>query len=157
MPHATRSEIYLGLLEYVQKADPSMPMVIRGTPTISLDKLNEWIVFDVLSMVDGAARRGVVELYIDVQLICYSRHAVHRTDNKFDSIYTLADKYSPLFHRKDIMIKSSCIQFKENKMVPLDLRSTGDFASNILNSLPVLNTMSMVILNQGIINSYIEE
>jgi len=157
MSHATNAELHLGLLDYVQKIDPAMPMVIRGAPMISLDGLDEWIVFDILSMADGIARRNVVERYIDVQLICYSRYATQRKDNKFNSVYSLSDKYAPHFNRKEIMIKSSCIQFKENRMVPLDLRSTGDFAKDILNSLPQLHTMSMVILNQGTINSYIEE
>lgn len=157
MVHATYSQLHLGLLAYVQAIDPLMPMQIRGTPTIAMEKLDEWITFDILSMMDGPCRRGTVEKYIDIQVILYARHGVHRKDNKFNAIYSLVDKYAPAFHSKDVMIKSSCISFKENRMVPLDLRSTGDFAKDQVNQLPPLHTTSMVILNQGVINSYIEE
>ena len=155
--HATYTELHLGLLRYVQSIDPNMSMQIRGTPVQSLVDLNEWIVFDILSMMDGPCRRHTIEKYIDVQLICYSKHGIHRTDNKFNAIYEMVDKYAGAFHSKDLVIKSTCISFKENRIVPLDLRSTGDFAKSQVNQLPPLHTMSMVILNQGTINSYTEE
>lgn len=156
MVHATYTELHLGLLQYVQSIDPNMPMQVRGTPQQSLAELDEWIVFDILSMIDGPCRRHTIEKYIDVQIICYSKHGVHRKDNKFNAVYELCDKYAKAFHSKDLMIKSTCISFKENRIVPLDLRSTGDFAKSQVNALPPLHTMSMVILNQGTINSYTE-
>lgn len=154
MGEITYSDLYKELLAYVKAIDPNMPMQIRGTPPISQDNIDEWIVFDILSMLDGVARRNVVERYVEVQIICYSRYATLRADNKFDAIYSLTDKYNAAFHRKDLCIKNTCIQFKESRIVPLDLRSTSDFAKDILQNLPPLHTMSMVILNQGIISSY---
>lgn len=149
----TNSELYLGLLSYVKAIDPLMPMQIRGIPAPPVAEANEWIVFDILSIIHSPARRHTVDINIDVQLICYSKHATHRTDNKFTAIYDLLDKYGAAFQRKDVVIKSTCIQFKENRIVPLDLRSTGDFAKEALNQLPPLHTQSVVILNQGLISS----
>lgn len=157
MVHATYAELHLGLLKYVQSIDPTMSMQVRGTPQQSLVDLDEWIVFDILSMIDLPGPRNTIQKIIDIQLICYSKHGVHRKDNKFNAIFELADKYAKAFHSKDLMIKSTCITFKENRMVPLDLRSTGDFAKSQVNALPPLHTMSMVILNQGTIHSYTEE
>ena len=156
MVQATYTELHLGLLQYVQAIDLAMPMQVRGTPQQFLSDLDEWIVFDILSMIDGPCRRHSIEKYIDIQLICYSKHGVHRKDNKFNAIFEMVDKYAGAFAGKDLMIKSTCISFKENRIVPLDLRSTGDFAKSQVNALPSLHTMSMVILNQGTINSYIE-
>ena len=156
MVHASYSEIHLGLLQYVQAIDPNMSMQVRGVPPQSLETLEEWIVFDILSIMESPSRRHTVDIAVDIQLICYSKYGVHRKDRQFDAPYRLLDKYAAAFHSKDIMIKSTCISFKENRIVPLDLRSTGDFAKNQVNALPPLQLMSMVILNQGIINSYIE-
>lgn len=151
----THAELYLGLLNYVRAIDPNMPMQVRGTPSPAVEEKDEWIVFDILSIINSPARRHTVDVNIDVQLICYSRYATHRKDNKFTAIYDLLDKYGSYFHRKDVVIKNTCIQFKENRIVPLDLRSTGDFAKEALNQLPVLHTQSVVILNQGLISSSI--
>jgi hypothetical protein len=133
-----------------------MIMQVRGAPAQAVANLDEWIVFDILSIIDTPSQRHAIERAIDIQIICYSKHGIHRSDNKLDAVYRLADKYAAAFQSKDIMIKSTCISFKENRMVPLDLRSTGDFAKSQVNALPPLHTMSMVILNQGTINSYIE-
>lgn len=148
------TELYLGLLNHVKAVDPNMAMQIRGTPSPELKDKNEWIVFDILSFVDSPARRFTIDMMVDVQLICYSRYATHRTDNRFTGIYDMADKYASIFHRKDIRIKNTCIQFKENRIVPLDLRSTGDFTKDSLNQLPPLHVQSIVILNQGLISSF---
>ncbi len=126
-------------------------------PLPTIDGKDEWICFDILSMINGPARRNTVEMYIDTQITLYSLHAEHRSDKKFDAIYRLLDKYGSLFHRKDHVIKNTCIQFKENRIVPLDLRSTGDFAKEMLNQLPPLHTQSVVILNQGLISSTIKD
>jgi hypothetical protein len=151
--NATHSEIYLGLLKLVKAVDPDMTMVVRGMPMPTLDRKDEWMCFDILSIISQPCRRNTIETYVDIQLILYSLHAEHRSDKKFDAIYRLIDKYGDLFHQKDVTIKNTCIQFKENRIVPLDLRSTGDFAKEILNQLPALHTMSVVILNQGLISS----
>lgn len=149
----TYQEMYLGLLSYVKAVDPNMPMFVRGTPTPEYATANEWLSFEILSFIDSPARRHTVDKLVDVQLICYTKHATHRTDNDFTALYRLMDKYGPLFDRKDVRIKNTCIQFKENRIVPLDLRSVGDYAKDILNQLPPLHTLSTVILNQGLISS----
>lgn len=149
-----KTELYLGLLAYVKAVDPAMTMMIRGTPTPSYDGLDEWLSFEVLSIVESPARRHTIDAVVDVQLICYSRTAGHRSDHDFAAIYRLMDKYGPIFHQKDVRIKNTCIQFKENRIVPLDLRSVGDYAKDILNQLPPLHTLSTVILNQGLVSSY---
>jgi hypothetical protein len=150
----TYSELYLGLLNYVKAIDPAMPMFVRGTPTPSYEGVDEWISFEILSFMESPSRRHTVDMLVDVQLICYTRHATHRKDNKFTAQFDLMDKYGPLFHQKDVNIKNTCIQFKENRIVPLDLRSVGDYAKDIINQLPPLHTLSTVILNQGLISSY---
>lgn len=146
------ADLFLGLLAYVKAADPDMPMFIRGTPVPSYEGKNEWLSFEILSINNGAARINANEVTVDIQCTCYSRTATHRTDNSFTAIYTLADKYGALFHQRNVRLKNTCIQFKENKIIPLDLRSTGDYAAQALNQLPPLSTLSVVILNQGIIS-----
>jgi hypothetical protein len=155
--YATDEEIYTGLLSLVKSLDPSVVMQVRGVPTDSIADLDEWISFDILAFIDMPSRRNVIDRVIDIQTTCYTRHAVHRGDKKFGAHYALATKYGALFHKKDILIKNTCIQFKENRIVPLDLRSTGFFASNTSNPTPLLNTQAIVILNQGVISSNIEE
>jgi hypothetical protein len=146
-------DLYTGLIQYVQAEAGTTPVFIRGTPNPPVADVDEWLSFDILSIIDGPCRRNTIERYIDIQIICFSKYATLRSDNKFVAIYDLADKYSRLFHKKDVMIKNTCIQFKENKIVPLDLRSVGDFAKDILQQLPPLHTLSVVLLNQGVINS----
>lgn len=146
-------DLYTGLLQYIQKEAGDTPVFMRGVPNPSVADVDEWLSFDILSIIDGASRRNTIERYIDIQLICYSKYATHRSDNSFIAIYNLADKYGKLFHKKDVLIKNTCIQFKENKIVPLDLRSVGDFAKDILQQLPPLHTLSVVLLNQGMIHS----
>ena len=150
-------DIYLGLLQIVKAVDPNMPMVVPGIPVPSLEGKDEWISFNILSIINTPSRRTADEVLVDVQLIVYSLHAQHRSDRKFSAIYNLVDKYSSLFHKRDHVIKNTCIQFKENRIVPLDLRSIGDFAKEILNQLPTLHTLSTVILNQGLISSSIKD
>jgi hypothetical protein len=149
----TYADLYLGLLNYVKNVDPDMPMFVRGTPTPAYEGKNEWFSFEILSFMESPARRHTIDMTVDIQLVCYTRHATHRTDNDFTALYKLMDKYAPLFHQKDVIIKNTCIQFKENRIVPLDLRSVGDYAKDILNQLPPLHTLSTVILNQGLISS----
>lgn len=150
-------DIYLGLLKLVKAVDPNMPMIIPGMPAPTLEGKNEWVSFNILSIINTPCRRSAEEAVVDIQLIVYSLHAQHRTDKKMTAIYALLDKYGPIFHKRDHVIKSTCIQFKENRIVPLDLRSVGDFAKEILNQLPTLHTLSTVILNQGLISSSIKE
>lgn len=154
---ATDEDIYKGLLAIVRNADPNMVMQVRGVPTDSLVDIDEWISFDILAFIDMPSRRNVIDRVVDIQTTCYTRHAVHRSDKKFGAHYALSTKYGALFHKKDVLIKNTCIQFKENRIVPLDLRSTGFFANNISNPTPLLNTQAIVILNQGVISSSTEE
>lgn len=154
--HATYEELYLGLLKLVSEVKPDMAMVIRGTPAPQLSSLDEWISFELLSLHDLPARVDTVYKVLDIQLTCYARHGTLRADKRFGAHFGLADVYGKVFHKRNIQIKNTCIQFKENRMVPLDLRSTGDYAAEITNSLPQLHTQSVVILNQGIISSTVE-
>lgn len=154
---ASDEDIYKGLLDIVHKLDPNVVLQVRGIPTETLVDIDEWISFDILAFIDMPSRRNVIDRVVDIQTTCYSRHAVHRSDKKFGAHYALATKYGALFHKKDILIKNTCIQFKENRIVPLDLRSTGFFANNISNPTPLLNTQAIVILNQGVISSSTEE
>jgi len=155
--HATSTEIRLGLLKKIKEIDPSMPICIRGMQAPKLEGLPEWIAFEVLYQGSAPSRRGVISKEIDVQITVYTRHAEYRSDKKFTAISDLEDKYGAIFHQKDICIKSSCISFQENRIVPLDLRSIGDFAKDIIQQEPPLHTLASVILNTGFINSYKED
>jgi len=149
----TYSDLYLGLLKYVKAVDEAMPIFIRGTPIPSYEGHNEWIAFEVVGFLEHPTRVFSIDMDVDIQLICYTRHATHRTDNKFTAMYSLLDKYAPLFHSKDVLIKDTCIQFKENRIVPLDLRTQTMYSKDYADSQSSTHILATVILNQGLISS----
>jgi hypothetical protein len=148
---ATDSDIYLGLANIVALLLPNAPVFLKGMANPSVNGKDEWAAFELLYSMPITIRKNAQGRKIAVQITAYSAHAEHRADKKVNRVYELGDIYKEAFHQKDILLKSSCIQFKESIIKYIDLRSLSDFSKQIYQNSPPLHLMASVIITEGII------
>ena len=148
---ATHNDIYLGLATLVKQVDVVRPMFLKGMANPSVEGKDDWAAFDLLYVMPSVLRKSAQGKRLSVQITCYSAHAEHRTDKRVDYIYQLAETYQSVFHQKDILIKTSCINFHETIIRYVDLRSLSDFSKQIYQNSPPLHQMAAVLITDGLI------
>lgn len=154
MTRPTFTDVYLGLAKRVQDTFPGLPLALKGMPQPDLSHADDFIDFQVLSFLESPARTHTVDLDLTIQIMCYAKHAERRADNKIARVFELADMAVAAFQRKDVVIKDTCILFKEARIIPLDLRSIGDFSKVIYQQSPPLDFMCAVVLIDGCVGSH---
>ena len=123
---------------------------IPGWPHPDISNADDWLEFFILSGDRYASRVIDDKRAISLEIIVYSIHASSRKhDRKTNNELTISDAILPIFDQKRFLVKDSAIQLKEAKMVPLDLRSMGDFAEKVKQRAPDLNVNTAVILIDG--------
>ena len=147
------SEIYLALGKHIRSV-VDVPLVVRSVPQESKEQWDDWVAYELLSIVDSPARTHTVDRVVTIQIIIYSRHTEKRRDNKLTANLELADTIYTAVNRRNVPLKDSCIQLKDAKMVTMDLRSIGDFAKGIYQQSPSLDLQSTVLLIDGIISTH---
>ena len=142
-------DLFLQLHKMVYECIPEMKMVIKGMrfPT----DVEEFVVYNDLGLYGMASRKDVRAERIFVEVIAYSKHADQRKDQKIKRAWSIAKQYYDLFNKARVRIENTCVQFKEPRLMALDLKSLGDFAQSIDQQSPALNLDAVVMEVEGII------
>jgi hypothetical protein len=111
----------------------------------------EFVSFNGLALYDIRSRADTEAYRVFVEVIAYSKQAPYRADKKFMRVWEIAQAYRNLLSQKRIVVESTCVQFKEARLMSLDLNSLGDFAQAIDQQSPALGLDAVVIEVEGII------
>lgn len=131
--------------------DPDIPMILRGTNFP--EGANDFLRLDMLAEMPNVGRPKDFSFKLPFELTCYSRHALHRTDQKkYKNSWAFSEPYFEFLNQKRYIIETACIQFKEARRIYLDLSSLGDFAVQINQQSPKLNIECIVIEVDATIN-----
>ncbi len=139
-----------GLHKIVYDIDHTMPFQIRGVP-LPLNK-EEFIVYNGLAIFPRVSRKNAINESVFIEIICYSKHAEYRTDRDFYRPWKIAKPYFDTFSQARFVVENACIQFNEGKMVYLDLRSLGDYATGINQQSPELKLHCISLSFEGFIS-----
>lgn len=143
-------DIYLGIGKVIQDFDDKIPMIIKGLDMPDLDKIDEWLQFDILGEFASPVRIAQRNDIVPFQLTCFTRPATSRKESgatSFARHIEMADLYKPLLHQQNFCIKNTCIRLLECRISFLDLR-TSTFTAQAISTgtTPTLQTQSAVIL-----------
>jgi hypothetical protein len=144
----THAELFLGIQKEVAELHLDMPIAVKGLK-LPLDK-EEWITFNDLSVYPMRSRTDTVNRRVSIEIICYAKHAQFRADGNFKRAWEMAEDYFNLLNQARMIIKSSCIQFREARLIYLDHKSLGDFAEHIDQQSPNLNLDAILLEVEGI-------
>ncbi len=134
---------------------PSIPMVIKGVPTPSLDGKEEWVQFDFLSESGIPSHAQQIENTIYFQIMCFSRYAHLRVDNNYRRPWAMSELYKAAFKNQLFKVPTgagaeiSCIRVFEPKQIYLDLPSSGEFSKQIYLQSVQLDTHCVLLLFEG--------
>jgi hypothetical protein len=129
-----------------------IPMFIPGWPHPDLSKYDDWLEYFILSGDRHPSRLQDDKRDFSLQIIVYSIHGGSRkNDRKLNNELAISDAILPTFDQQRFLVSGSDVQLKEAKVIPLDLRSMGDFAEKVKQRAPDLNVNTAVILVDGCI------
>ncbi len=144
----THAELFLGIQKEINDLDPGMPMAVKGLKLPQ--ETEEWVTFNDLSVYPFRSRKDTINHRISIELICYAKHAQYRQDQNFKRAWEMVDPYFQLLNQGRFIVKSSCIQFREARLIYLDHKSLGDFAEHIDQQSPNLNLDAILLEVEGI-------
>ena len=132
----------------------NVPIVVPGADN---PKADAFVKYSTLLAAPKVARPEQTRLLLHVELMCYHVHANAVSKGVVGRIFGhlwLAQKFVHLYHQRRLLINNTCLQFTEARMIPMDLKSVGQFsqagnqASSPLN-LNVAVIESFATINQG--------
>ena len=152
MPPADH-ELLLLVCQAVRKLDESIVIDIKGIPALSKEGVSDWLSVDLLNSLEVATQTVAnSDRRLLFQITCFSKHAEYRIDKEFTAPWKLANRFKPVLHRAAYPIQNTCLKFLDTKMMYLDLRSSGDYAKELYQSSPVLQTHAVLMTASAIIS-----
>lgn len=146
-------ELLLHICSAVRKLDANIIVDIKGIPAQSKDGVSDWLSVDLLNSLEMATQTTEnSDRRLLFQITCFSKHAEYRIDKEFIAPWKLANRFKPVLHRAAYPIQNTCLKFLDTKMMYLDLRSSGDYAKELYQSSPVLQTHAVLITASAIIS-----
>lgn len=143
----------LKVAEAITLIQPTILVDIKGIPAQSKEGLEEWVSIDLLnSMEQPSQTLEHSNKHLLFQLTCFSMHAEYRQDRDFVAPWKLSNKFKPVIHRARYSIDTSCLKFQDVKIIYLDLRSSGDYAKELYQSSPILQTHAVLMTAHAIIS-----
>lgn len=147
----TLEDLFFNIGKTLAGVDPLIKLSVKQAMIPTLVDSDDWVTFDLLSVVQYASRWSHEEDHIMLQIVTYSKHAEFRVDKSPGAIYTLTDKYKNVLNQVTMPIegKDWCVQWKEPRVSFIDNRLMGDFSKVIYQQSPEMKTMSGVIFIEG--------
>jgi hypothetical protein len=137
----------------IRALDANIVIDIKGIPAQSKEGSYEWLSLDLLSSIEVATQTiQNSDKRLIFQLTCFSKHSEYRPDNDFTAPWKLASKFKGILHRAKYPIQNTCLKFLDTKMTYLDLRSSGDYAKELYQSSPLLQTHAVLITASALIS-----
>lgn len=127
---------------------PEDRIYLPGMAHPSLDASTEWIQFNVLNSEGLPSRVIDYKSSFFLEIIIYVLHVGFRERKNLYRYRELVQIYKDLFNQKRFDADGTCLQFREGRIMYLDLNSLGDFASNIRQRSPSANVNSVDLLWQ---------
>ena len=102
-----------------------VPMTIPGAEYPK--GADSFVKFSMLAIAPSPARPEQSRSFLSVEILCYHKHGALAEDGKIYGHLELAQHFINLFHQTRIMVNTSCLQFREAKLIALDLKALGQF------------------------------